>query len=184
MRYQIVYCKSTPLITWEATEADAWARVALLERAGYACSLYEHRDDGSCIELTHRYAAAPIGDASAHGVSGIPPRTYGILRNEMQHYADPASYASDLAQSSIWGDAPEPAGEAPSARVQLLRDMWAWQHMSAADLLQASGCTIPQLSQALGIPPRTVADWVSGAHKCPQYIIAMAAELLARRARA
>lgn len=116
----------------------------------------------------------------------LTPRIRGMLISEMQYYTDPDVYATDLCLADMWGDDPEdPDAEIPTERIELVRNTWNWWHMSAAELLQASGYTAPQLSQALGVPYSTMADWVAGSHKCPQYIVAMAAELLElRRARA
>lgn len=50
-RYQIVYCKTQPLITWESTEAAAWAKAATLKRYGYRCHVWRIRPDGSGIKL-------------------------------------------------------------------------------------------------------------------------------------
>lgn len=116
----------------------------------------------------------------------ITPRIRGLLIDEMRAYTDVDAYLSDLALSYVWGDDPEdPDATIPEERIKYIADLWRWYHMSAAELLQASGYTAPQLADALGIPYSTVAGWVSGKYKAPQYVIAMAAELLElRRARA
>lgn len=118
----------------------------------------------------------------------LTPRVRGLLLGEMPSYTDMDAYVADLCVAEAWGDDNDndnPELVIPQARIDAVRDVWRWWHMSAAELLQASGCSIPQLSQALGVPYSTMADWVAGSHKCPQYIVAMAAELLElRRARA
>lgn len=116
----------------------------------------------------------------------ITPRIRGLLIAEMREYGDIDAYLSDLALSYVWGDDPEdPDATIPEERIKYLTDLWDWWHMSAAELLQDSGYSAPQLADALGIPYSTVAGWVSGKYKAPQYVIAMAAELLQlRRARA
>lgn len=116
----------------------------------------------------------------------VTPRIRGLLIGEMQHYTNMDTYITDLAQAYAWGDDPEdPDATIPEERIKYLTDLWDWWHMSAAELLQASGYSAPQLADALGIPYSTVAGWVSGKYKAPQYVIAMAAELLEfRRARA
>ena len=114
----------------------------------------------------------------------ITPRIRGLLIDEMRAYTDIDAYVTDLGQAYVWGDDPDAADPGiPADRVRYLSDLWTWYHISAAELLQASGYTAPQLADALGIPYRTVAGWVSGDHKAPQYIIAMAAELLELRRR-
>lgn len=115
----------------------------------------------------------------------ITPRIRGLLVAEMREYGDIDAYLSDLSQSYVWGDDwDNPDPDIPAERVQYLADLWRYYHMTTAELLHASGYTAPQLADALGIPYTTVAGWVSGKHKAPQYIIAMAAELLEfRRAR-
>ena len=116
----------------------------------------------------------------------VTPRIRGLLIDEMRAYADINAYITDLSQAYVWGDDPDAADPGiPAGRVRYLSDLWTWYHMSAAELLEDSGYTAPQLADALGIPYSTVAGWVSGKYKAPQYVIAMAAELLQlRRARA
>nr|DAH99722.1 MAG TPA: protein-turn-helix DNA binding protein [Caudoviricetes sp.] len=116
----------------------------------------------------------------------ITPYLRGLLIGEMQHYTNIDAYITDMAQAYAWGDDPDAVDQAiPVERIKYLTDLWDWWHMSAAELLQASGYTAPQLSHTFGVPYSTLAGWVSGKAKAPQYIIAMAAELLElRRARA
>lgn len=115
----------------------------------------------------------------------ITPRIRGALVAEMKEYNDIDAYITDLSQAYVWGDDPDaPDPEIPADRIRYLSDLWVWYHMSAAELLQASGYSAPQFSDAFGVPYSTVAGWVTGKSKAPQYIIAMAAELLElRRAR-
>jgi hypothetical protein len=114
----------------------------------------------------------------------ITPRVHGALVAEMREYTDIDAYVTDLSQAYVWGDDPDAADPGiPADRVRYLSDLWTWYHMSAAELLQASGYSAPQLADALGIPYSTVAGWVSGKYKAPQYVIAMAAELLELRRR-
>lgn len=109
----------------------------------------------------------------------ITPRIRGLLIAEMKEYGDIDAYITDLGQAYVWGDDPDsPDPDIPAERIRYLTDIWRWYHMTPAELLQASGYTAPQLADALGIPYTTVAGWVSGKHKAPQYIVAMAAELL------
>ena len=55
-RYQIIYTKSQPLITWASTEAAAREKAAMLERYEYSCSIWLVRDGGS-VELNHNKEA-------------------------------------------------------------------------------------------------------------------------------
>lgn len=55
-RYQIIYTKSQPLITWASTDVAAREKAAMLERYGYSCSIWLVRDGGS-IELNRNKEA-------------------------------------------------------------------------------------------------------------------------------
>ena len=39
------------------------------------------------------------------------------------------------------------------------------------DIVQRSGLSLTKLSVILGIPYRTIQDWNSGKHKCPDYVL-------------
>lgn len=98
-----------------------------------------------------------------------------LLYAEARNYTDPD--ASDLALSSMWGDAED--ADIPADRIALLRRIWDDTHCSIRELIERYGLTQSAFSRYFDIPLRTVQDWYSGRRQCPPYLITMAAELLA-----
>lgn len=45
--------------------------------------------------------------------------------------------------------------------------------MTIAEIKAASGFTQRQLSEHLGIPLRTIEDWLSGKRSCPPYVLSL-----------
>ena len=45
--------------------------------------------------------------------------------------------------------------------------------MTIAEIKAASGFTQRQLSDHLGIPLRTIEDWLSGKRSCPPYVLSL-----------
>lgn len=45
--------------------------------------------------------------------------------------------------------------------------------MTIADIKASSGFTQRQLSDHLGIPLRTIEDWLSGKRSCPPYVLSL-----------
>lgn len=43
--------------------------------------------------------------------------------------------------------------------------------ISMTELVQLSGLSLVELSKILCIPYRTIQDWNSGKHKCPDYVL-------------
>lgn len=103
-----------------------------------------------------------------------------LLYAEARNYTDPDAYVSDLALSSMWGDAED--AEIPADRIALLRRIWDDTHCSIRELIERYGLTQSAFSRHFNIPLRTVQDWYSGRRKCPPYVITMAAEIIAREA--
>ena len=89
-------------------------------------------------------------------------------------YADRDSYVSDLALSSIWGDAED--AEVPADRLDTLGSIWDAAHMSIKDIRTASGLSRTAFAEHLCIPYRTVQDWELGARACPGYLRLLIAE--------
>ena len=89
-------------------------------------------------------------------------------------YADRDSYVSDLALSSIWGDAEET--EVPVDRLDTLGSIWNAAHMSIKDIRTASGLSRTAFAEHLCIPYRTVQDWELGTRTCPDYLRLLIAE--------
>lgn len=95
------------------------------------------------------------------------------LYSEARNYTDPDAYVSDLALSSMWGDA-----DSPAERIALLRRVWDDTHCTVRELIEHCGLTQSAFARHFDIPLRTVQDWYSGRRQCPPYLITMAAELL------
>lgn len=89
-------------------------------------------------------------------------------------YADRDSYVSDLALSSIWGDAED--AEVQADRLDTLGSIWDAAHMSIKDIRTASGLSRTAFAEHLCIPYRTVQDWELGARACPGYLRLLIAE--------
>ena len=89
-------------------------------------------------------------------------------------YTDRDSYVSDLALSSIWGDAE--GAEVPADRLDTIGSIWDAAHMSIKDIRTASGLSRTAFAEHLCIPYRTVQDWELGAGACPGYLRLLIAE--------
>lgn len=103
-----------------------------------------------------------------------------LLYAEARNYTDPDAYVSDLALSSMWGDAED--ADIPAECIALLRRIWDDTHCTVRALIERYGLTQSAFSRYFDIPLRTVQDWYSGRRQCPPYVITMAAEIIAREA--
>ena len=98
---------------------------------------------------------------------------------EVPAYSDIDAYVSDLALSSIWGDAEGP--EIPAARIDQLRAIYAAVNRPVRAIVTASGLSQAAFAERYCIPKRTVENWCSGARECPLYtrlLLQRAEELL------
>ena len=102
------------------------------------------------------------------------------LYAEARSYTDPDAYVSDLALSSMWGDAED--ADIPADCIALLRRIWDDTHCTVRELIERYCLTQSAFSRYFDIPLRTVQDWYSGRRQCPPYVITMAAEIIAREA--
>lgn len=102
-----------------------------------------------------------------------------LLYAEARSYADVDAYVSDLALSSMWGDAEDAEdADTPADRIALLRRIWDDTHCSIRELIGRCGLTQSAFARHFNIPLRTVQGWCLGERDCPPYLITMAAELL------
>lgn len=99
------------------------------------------------------------------------------LYGEAHNYTDRDAYISDLALSSIWGDAPD--ADIPAERLELLGRIYDAAHATVPSLLEQHRMTQTDFARYFGIPLRTVQDWYAGRRACPSYVLTMAAEILA-----
>lgn len=89
-------------------------------------------------------------------------------------YADRDAYVSDLALSSIWGDAED--AEVQADRLDTIGSIWDAAHMSIKGIRTASGLSRTAFAEHLCIPYRTVQDWELGTRTCPDYLRLLIAE--------
>ena len=83
-------------------------------------------------------------------------------------YTDADAYASDLALSSIWGDAPD-AG-IPADRLEALRGIYAAANRPVRQIVAATGLSQAAFAERLCIPLRTVEAWCRGIRESPVYV--------------
>lgn len=110
----------------------------------------------------------------------LTPFIRATLYAETGAYADRDAYISDMALSSIWGDAED--ADVPAERITLLGALWDGAHCTIPELIDKYGLTQTSFAQYFGIPRRTVQNWCGGQRECPPYVAAMAAEILAANA--
>ena len=107
----------------------------------------------------------------------ITPVIRSTLYAETGAYTNRDAYISDLALSSIWGDAED--AEIPAERLELLGRIWDCAHATIPGLIAKYCLTQSGFARYFGIPLRTVQSWCLGERECPPYVVAMAAEILA-----
>lgn len=86
---------------------------------------------------------------------------------EAPAYDDIDAYISDLALSSIWGDAE--FADIPAARIDQLRAIYAAVNRPVCAIVTASGLSQAAFAKRYCIPRRTVEDWCRGIAQCPLY---------------
>ena len=86
---------------------------------------------------------------------------------ECAAYDDLDAYVSDLALSSMWGDAEE--ADIPAVRIDQLRAIYAAVNRPVRAIVTASGLSQAAFAEKYCIPKRTVEDWCRGVAKCPLY---------------
>ena len=86
---------------------------------------------------------------------------------EVPAYADIGAYVSDLALSSMWGDAV--TSDIPAARIDQLRAIYTAVNRPVRAIVTASGLSQAAFAERYCIPRRTVEDWCRGVSSCPLY---------------
>ena len=86
---------------------------------------------------------------------------------EVPAYTDIDAYVSDLALSSIWGDAE--TAKIPASRIDQLRAIYTAVNRPVRAIVTASGLSQAAFAERYCIPRRTVENWCSGANECPLY---------------
>lgn len=102
-------------------------------------------------------------------------KQFYMIYSETPNYANPDSFASDVALSSLNPDDPEQ--EVYMAFADQLRTLWHVANDSFKALLERMGLNQTQCATRFCIPLRTVQDWASGKSSASPYIRLMMAEL-------
>ena len=84
------------------------------------------------------------------------------------NYSDPGAYISDMALSSIWGDAPD--ADIPTDRLEALRGIYAAATRPMRQIVADTGLSQAAFAERLCIPLRTVEAWCRGIRESPVYV--------------
>lgn len=135
-------------------------------------------DDPVRVEVADRWAAFCEGQrrGKKRASPECTPNIRAILHQEAQNYTERAAYISDLALSSMWGDAEDAA--IPQDRIEMLGNIYDAVNCTLNDLLARYDLSQSDFARYFGIPIRTVQNWCGGLRTCPRYILTMAYEIL------
>lgn len=103
-------------------------------------------------------------------------KQFGTCWVEADNYTDRDAYISDLALSSMWGDAPE--DEIPADRLVKLGEIWDAAHRSVKEIAACAGLSQRKLAERFCIRYRTMEEWGRGFQGPPRHIRLMIQELL------
>lgn len=106
-------------------------------------------------------------------------KQYSFCVNEAKNYTDRDAYISDLALSTIWGDAQDIG--IPPERIDQLGSIYDAAKRSVKDIAADAGISCRKLAERFCIPYRTVENWCSAAdcaRQCPLYTRLMMQECL------
>ncbi len=81
---------------------------------------------------------------------------------------DKDAYLSDMALSSIWGDAED--ADVPQERLHELGRIWDVAHMSMLDIRKSGGMTQAAMARKFLIPKRTIGNWECNVSTPPVYV--------------
>ena len=91
---------------------------------------------------------------------------------------DRDTFASDWGLSSIWGTPEDLTDEQVAEHTEYAGRIWDASHMSARELLEASGLTQAAFAQRYLIAKRTVESWCGGQRQPPEYVRLLLAHAL------
>lgn len=94
-------------------------------------------------------------------------KQYCFCVAEVSHYPDVDAYISDIALSTIWGDAPD--SPIPPDRPDQLRTIYTAATRTMREIISAAEMTQAAFAEHFCIPRRTVEDWCRGVRECPLY---------------
>lgn len=103
-------------------------------------------------------------------------KQFMLCVTEVDNYSDRDTYVSDLALSSMWGDAEDAA--IPQERIAFLSQLWDAFHRSVKEIAAAAGMSQRSLAERFCVPYRTMEDWCAGKRICKIYDRLMMQECL------
>lgn len=104
-------------------------------------------------------------------------RQFCVCVTEADNYSDRDAYVSDLALSSMWGDAED--ASIPQERIDFLIQLWDACHRSVKEIAAAAGLSNRKMAEHFCIPQRTIESWCGSAKRsCPGYVRLMMQECL------
>lgn len=106
----------------------------------------------------------------------LTDKQYSFCVSESLNYSSRAAYISDIALSSVWGDAID--AEIPASRLEALGGIYDACRRSVRDIVAAAGLSQRKFAEHFCIPLRTIENWCAGQRECPIYIRLMMQEAL------
>lgn len=94
-------------------------------------------------------------------------KEFNVCAAEVAAYTDRDAYISDMALSSLWGDAPE--AEIPQSRIDELGQVWDAVNRPVREIVAHTGLSQVAFASLYLIPRRTVEDWCRELRQCPLY---------------
>lgn len=134
----------------------------------YAISLREEaekRVHGAFLDWY--YETFPDRKRNKKGKGKMTNKQYYFCATEAANYKDMDAYVSDVALSTVWGDAPD--ATIPPARLENLRSIYTAATRTTKEIVSLSGLSQAAFAERWCIPRRTVEDWCRGIAKCPLY---------------
>ena len=102
-------------------------------------------------------------------------KQFMLCVTEVDNYSDRDTYVSDLALSSMWGDAEDAA--IPQERIEFLTQLWDACHRSVKEIAATAGLSNRKMAEHFCIPQRTMESWCGSAKRsCPGYVRLMMQE--------
>lgn len=93
---------------------------------------------------------------------------YSFAVTEAAEYTDLDTYLTDVAMSTVWGNAPDVP--IPQRQLDDLTAIFAAVHRTTRDILDLTGLSQASFAKRYVIPRRTFQDWVLGVRACPLYL--------------
>ena len=103
-------------------------------------------------------------------------KQYRLCVAEAENYTDREAYISDLALSSVWGDAED--AEIPDERIRALGEIWDACNRTVKQIAAEAGISCMAMADHFGIPYHSAENWASGRRSCPLYVRLMMQECL------